>query len=169
MFKDRVTHKKAQDYPDIITHSLCKCSSIIPAELSHSLFAVGWFTQSQHVTGGVPALRFGKHAFTLGDFLTDTEGQVAVILQKSSYNFCRDYQLRAEGNHGCMTSLNLYLWRRLLGHFPELRATMFMNTGMMRDLFKLVFIINNIWKKYIILHILVNSSWMTSWGRELMR
>ena len=48
MFKDRVTHK---DYPDIKTHSLCKYSSIIPAELSHSLFAVEWFIQVvQHVT-----------------------------------------------------------------------------------------------------------------------
>lgn len=39
-----------QDYPGIISYSLCKHSSIIPAELSHSPFAVEWFIRWLHVT-----------------------------------------------------------------------------------------------------------------------
>lgn len=104
VFKDRVSHN-AQDYPDIITHSLCKYSSIIPAELSHSLFAVKGFVQSQHVTRGVP-LNW-KACISTGGF-PNWHGWL-VILQKSSCNFCRDDQFPAEGKHD-ITELNYCRW-----------------------------------------------------------
>lgn len=110
----------AQDYPDIKTHSLCKYSSIIPAELSHSLFAVEWFIQSQHVTRRVPLLCIGKHAFTLGGVsqLKWTPGLSSC--RSLPYNFCRNYQLWAKGKCDGMTSLNYTSLEELLGQLHEL-------------------------------------------------
>lgn len=99
-----------QDYPGIISYSLCKHSSIIPAELSHSPFAVEWFIQWLHVTRkrccccccSSTELE-SVHLLSRGgvSLLTRTVGLSSC---KMSYNFAWDYRLQSEGKHDWMTS-----------------------------------------------------------------